>query len=139
MSRRGLLFVDRVNNYALSPELLMGAMVRIADLDPDDRGSFEGRSIAIVRYVAELNLPEDERADAVLSIGFRLEALARLEVANASQWRLTGSEEGLDLLHSHVVRCAAEEPLVRSGEEMRFDHDGFHRRLLAISDPAGQA
>lgn len=138
MTKRGRKFVDKVNEVDLDPELLMGAMVAISELKPGDRQSFEGRTFAIAKYLAAQSLPDARRRDAVLAVGFRFEALAKLEVINAEGWRLPG-RDGADWLHTDVVRCAAMEPLVQTGEDIRFDADSFHRRLLGIATPAGLA
>ncbi len=68
-----------------------------------------------------------------------LEALARLTVVDVPSWRVSGAEDGADFLHEDGIRCAAEEPLVPVKDNMTFDSDSFHRRLLVISDPAGEA
>lgn len=127
-------FFKRINEYQLEPELLMGAMEAIADLAPDDRKSFEGRTITIVRFVHEQDFPDDDRADAAMAINFRLMALAKLNLPGFRQWRIIAStKDDPDLLHEDVVRCAAIEPLVRDGEDLSFDRNSFTRRLAVIT------
>ena len=127
-------FFDQINRYRLDSELLMGALEAIADLDPEDRKSFEGRAIAIIRFVHEQNIADDERTDAAMSINSRLMALAKLDVPAFPVWRIVAEgKDDPDLLHEDVVQCAAEEPLVRDGEDLSFDGARFTNRLAGIT------
>lgn len=130
----GQAFLDQINRDGLDPELLMGALEAIADLDPEDRKSFEGRTIAIIRFVHEHDIPDDERTDAAMSINFRLMALAELDVPAFPVWRIVAEgKDDPDLLHEDVVQCAAEEPLIRGGEDLSFDRARFTSRLASIT------
>ncbi len=127
-------FFDQINRYRLDPELLMGALDAIADMDPEDRKSFEGRTIAIIRFVHEQDIADNEGTDAVMSINFRLMALAKLDVPAFPVWRIVAEgKDDPDLLHEDVARCAAEEPLVRDGEDLSFDRARFTSRLAGIT------
>jgi hypothetical protein len=112
----------------------MGALEAIADMTPEDRKSFEGRTIAIIRFVHEQDIPDEERTDAAMSINFRLIALAKLDVPAFPIWRIAAKgKDDPDLLHEDVVQCAAEEPLVRDGEDLSFDRACFTSRLARIT------
>jgi len=124
----------QINRYQLDPELLMCALEAIADMDPEDRKSFEGRTITIIRLVHERDIPDEERSDAAMAINFRLMALAKLDVPAFPIWRIAAEgKEDPDLLHEDVVQCAAEEPLVRDGEDLSFERGRFTERLADIS------
>jgi len=42
-------------------------------------------------------------------------------------------------VHDELVRAAAEEPMIQVDEEVVFDADSFHRRLLALAEMHGEA
>lgn len=129
----GQKLIDRINAIQLDPELLMGAMEAVADMDPEDRKTFDGRTITIVRFVHEQDFSQNEGIDAAMSINFRLMALARLDLLAVPEWRITAGRDGdPDLLHENVMRCAATEPLLRDGEDVIFDRDRFEQRLAAM-------
>jgi hypothetical protein len=130
----GQAFFDRIDRYQLDPELLMGALEAIADMDPADRKSFEGRTITIIRFVHERDIPDDERSDAAMAINFRLMALAKLDLPAFPVWRVVAERtDDPDLLHEDVLRCAADEPLVRDPEDLSFDRGRFTKRLADIT------
>ena len=131
---KGMRFFDQIDRYQLKPELLMGALEAIAGMEPDDRKTFEGRTITIIRFVHESDIPEDERSDAAMSINFRLMALAKLDLPAFPVWRIIAErKDDPDLLHEDVLQCAAIEPLVRDGEDLNFHRSNFTKRLAGIT------
>lgn len=122
-------FFDQIKRYELDPELLMGTLEAIADMEPEDRKSFEGRTITIIRFVHERDVSDGDRPDAAMAINFRLMALAKLDLPAF----VADRKDGPDLLHEDVLRCAAQEPLVRDGEDLSFDRRHFTKRLADIT------
>lgn len=114
-------------------------MQAVDELPAGDRG-FESTSILIVRHVHELDLPERKRMDLSMAINFRFMAFARLiESGGGRGWTWPAKEQGCTLVHSELMRAAAEEPMIEVDENVCFDPDSFQRRLLAIAEVHGEA
>jgi hypothetical protein len=126
------------NKTKVDPELIGEVLKAVDGLAPEDR-DFEGTTITIIRLVSELGLPERERMDLSLAINFRMMALARLmEKGGGRGWTFPGGE-GCTYLHEELIRAAAEEPMILVNDEVTFDADSFHRRLLALAEMHGEA
>jgi hypothetical protein len=126
------------NKAKVDPQLMEEVLKAVDELPPEDR-DFEGMSITIVRLVSELGLPERDRMKLGLAINFRMMALGRLTQQGGGRgWTFPGGE-GCTYLHEELIRAAAEEPMVMVDDEVTFDPDSFHRRLLALAEPHGEA
>jgi hypothetical protein len=92
-----------------------------------------------VKRVHELDLPDEQRGDLAMAINFRLMALARLmEKGGGRGWTAPG-KEGCTFVHEELVQAAAEEPMIEVESQITFDPESFHRRLLALAEPHGEA
>ena len=130
--------LKQANKVKVDPEIMTDILQAVASLPAGDR-DFEGTTIEIVKRVADLDLPERERMDLGLAINFRFMAFARLmQNGGGRGWRLPG-EEGCTFVHEELVQAAAEEPMIEVNEEVVFDEESFHRRLLALAEPHGEA
>lgn len=130
--------LKRVNRTKVAPQLIEDVLEAVADL-PAHLRDFEGTTIEIAKCVAELELPERQRMDLGLAINFRLMAFARLMSDGGGRgWKLPGND-GCTFVHGELVRAAAEEPVIEVDEQVMFDADSFHRRLLALAEMHGEA
>jgi len=130
--------IERVNKYRLPAKLLKAATAVLADLPQESRRTFEGRAIAVIHLLDELNYPGgSKRALIATSIQFRLEALARLRDCPAYKaWAVRAREKsGPDFVHSDLLAAAAVEPIIGEpeGHEVRFDETKFFERVLRIT------
>jgi hypothetical protein len=130
--------LKRANETKVDPQLMGEILEAVADLPADDR-DFEGTTIEIVKRVHELDLPDEQRGDLAMAINFRLMALARLmEKGGGRGWTAPG-KEGCTFVHEELVQAAAEEPMIEVESQITFDPESFHRRLLALAEPHGEA
>ena len=131
-------FLKHANKVKVDPELMNDILKAVADLPAGDR-DFEGTTIEVVKRVADLDLPERERMDLGLAINFRFMAFARLMQSGGGRgWRVPG-KDGCTFVHEELIRAAAEEPMIQVNDEVVFDEESFHRRLLALAETHGEA
>lgn len=130
--------LENVNATALSPELLMAALVAIDEMPPEDRPDMTARMMVVISTL-QREAPEADRAGLAMAVNFRLTALAHLMTSE----RLAGFKQpgGLDyeLISEDVVRTAAVVPLRMIDDELSFDPHQFRDHLLSIASPAGKA
>jgi hypothetical protein len=130
--------LKRANQTKVDPKLIGEILEAVADL-PVGQRDFEGTTIEIVKRVGGLGLPDRERGDLAMAINFRLMALARLmEKGGGRGWTMPGNE-GCTFVHEELVQAAAEEPMIEVDAQITFDPESFHRRLLALAEPHGEA
>lgn len=130
--------LKRVNKTKVDPQLMEEILEAVAEL-PADHRDFEGTTIEIVKRVADLGLPERDRMDLSMAINFRFMAFARLmQDGGGRGWREAG-KDGCTFVHGELVQAAAEEPVIERDEQIVFDADSFHRRLLALAEMHGEA
>ncbi len=131
------MMLDRINEPAVTPEILGEAMQAIAELPEDDRRDMTATMIAIFRFVDDLKDVDKEGLS--LAIYWRLAALARLTADGALRGFARPGLAGAEWLHEDVIRCAAELPVIEVGDDITFDEAAFQARLLAIASPEGSA
>ena len=111
----------------------------IAELPEEDRRDVTAQMLRVIRYLDDAGTG-DGRAALGLAINFRIRALARLTADGGLQgFRYPGAAEGMDWLHTDVVRAAAEVPLREVDDDAVFDPAEFHNHLLKIAATAGNA
>jgi hypothetical protein len=126
------------NRAKVDPQLMEQVLEAVDALPPEHR-DFEGMTIEIVKLVSELGLPERERTKLSLAINFRLMALGRLTKSGGGRGWTFPAGKGCTYLHEELIRAAAEEPMILVDDDVSFDADSFHRRLLALAEPHGEA
>lgn len=133
-------FVEKAFKTPISPELLADVLGVFAELEPDERQSYEVRAFRVFQLLDERREPGD-RAALAFAIQLRLEALARLhDDRGLRAWTLPGEQEGMDYVHGDVVSAAAAEPLISiNAHEAGFDRDTFRARVLASAATRGSA
>jgi hypothetical protein len=130
--------LKRANETKVDPQLMGEILEAVADLPADDR-DFEGTTIEIVKRVHELDLPDEQRGDLAMAINFRLMALARKMEKGGGRGSTAPGKEGCTFVHEELVQAAAEEPMIEVESQITFDPESFHRRLLALAEPHGEA
>lgn len=126
------------NETTVDPQLMEDIMTAVAEL-PARQRDFEGTTIEIVKRVGELELGDRERGDLAMALSFRFRALARLmEHGGGRGWTMP-RKDGCTFVHGELVRAAAEEPMIEVGNQVEFDPESFHRRLLALAEMHGEA
>lgn len=132
-------YLDRMNRVTVTAELLAEVMQMHAAMPAEDRGDLAARSCGVFALLDDRVAP-DQLGPLTAAIDFRLTALARLiDERGGRGFTLPGGEQGLEMIHPDLVRCAAEEPLIEKGNKLAFDVDSFQRRLLGVTEPHGQA
>ncbi len=119
---------------------IMKAAVEAIGKLPDTDRDFTGRSLAIIRLLDELRVPDKDRAEIAMSIMNRMEALARLHTEKAYRaWSMASNTPGMEFIHSDLVEAAASEPLIIGDRDAHFDPTSFFNRVLEQSDLRGKA
>ncbi|WP_330085281.1 hypothetical protein [Methylocystis iwaonis] len=133
--------LERANRTPVSPNLLGDAMEAIAGMSPENRSIFEARTLRLIQLLANKGLTERRRADLVMALSFRLEALAHLvDGDHVKGWTLPGQADGATYLHADILKAAVKEPLIESAEgSPTFDAPAFGRRVLEIAKAKGRA
>jgi hypothetical protein len=105
----------------------------------------EGRRDITAQVVRAIHYRDDAgiehgRPELGLAISFRIRALARLTADGGLQgFRQPGSEEGMDWLHTDVLRAATDVPLRQTEDDAAFDAAEVHEYLSKIATTAGSA
>lgn len=134
--------IDQINKTQMPAELLIEANEAHSQLSKEDRRDKTARTIAFIKVLDELDYSDVRSQNLLPAIGFRLTALARLELAEHPEgkaWSLPGSEEGLVYAHEDLFKAAAAEPLIEMDGQVYFDRDSFYRRLLSLTEQHGNA
>lgn len=132
-------YLNRMNRVRVTPELLAEVMQMHATMPAEDRGDLAARSCRVFALLDE-RVARDQLGPLTAAIDFRLTALARLiDEQGGRGFTLPGDEQGLQMIHPDLVRCAAEEPLIEQDNHLAFDVKSFQRRLLSVTKPHGQA
>lgn len=134
-------FLDRINRTRVPPDLLAEIMARYAAMAPSERGSLEARALELIQLLESKRLSQDLRADLLLAVQFRMEALAHCALDSAAEgWTLPGMEAGQVLMHADLIKAAAEMPLVEDHlKRVVFDYAGLKERTLLLVRPDGRA
>lgn len=133
--------LDRINRTKVPPELLAEVMARYAAMVPSERGSFEARALELIQLLDAKGFSEERKADLLLAIQFRMEALAHCALDSAAQgWSMSGMESGQVLLHPDLVNAATEVPLVEDHlKRVVFDYASLKEQALLLVRPDGRA
>jgi hypothetical protein len=122
---------DRLANIPIPVELFQAAVEMLGDLPEEDRKSFEGRTLAVIRLLDEHGVTEFEQRTAFLTgIQFRLEALSWLHTEPAYRaWSMKSGTPGMDYIHSDLVEATGQDCETREGGRERLpDSEGpWHR------------
>ena len=134
-------FLDTINRTKVPPDLLAEVMARYAGMVPSERGSFEARALELIQLLDAKGFSEERKADLLLAIQFRMEALAHCALDSAAEgWTLPGMETGQVLMHADLIKAAAEMPLVEDHlKRVVFDYAGLKERTLLLVRPDGRA
>lgn len=132
-------YLRRVNRVKVAPELLAEVMQVHAALPAEDRSDMAARACSVFALLDD-RVSRDQLGPLTAAIDFRLIALARLvDEEGARGFTVPGGQQGLEMIHPDLVRCAAEELLIERGSEVAFDAENFRKRLLAITEMRGEA
>lgn len=134
-------FLDTINRTKVPPDLLAEVMAQYAGMVPSERGSFEARALELIQLLDAKGFREERKADLLLAIQFRMEALAHCALDCAAQgWSMSGMEAGQVLLHADLIKAAAEVPLTEDHvRRVVFDYDSLRERTLLLVRPDGRA
>lgn len=139
MSKNPTVF-DIANSTLIDGDLLAEVYASEASMSPEEHKTPGRRRDRLVKLLQRLGLDEDRLRSLVASIELRQVALDRLiQDGDAPGFARPAAKEGMSRVHRDLFRCAGEEPLVRIGEEVRFDPASFQRRLLTFTDVQGSA
>lgn len=133
-------FLDRINRTRVPPDLLAEVMARYAAMAPSERGALEARAFEVIQLLEAKGFRQNLKADLLLAIQFRMEALAHCALDSAAEgWTLPGMETGQVLMHADLIKAAAETPLVEDHlKRVVFDYAGLKERTLLVW-PDGRA
>ena len=132
--------LEVVNSTPIDGDLLADVYASEASMLAGEHKRPELRRARLVELLQELGENDDRLRALVASIEFRQVALDRLiRDGGAHGFAGPAPREGMSRVHRDLFRCAGEEPLVRVGEEVRFDTTSFQRRLLNFTDVQGNA
>jgi hypothetical protein len=132
--------LEGVANTPVPVELFEDALNAIADLTDEARNDPTGRMLAVIRVADRWRASNrQEKTRIVVSLNFRLEALAALSKQSAYRaWAMKSGTVGMDYIHADLVEAAAIEPLILTDEEAHFDPTSFFERVLSISEARGR-
>jgi len=130
--------LTRANKTKVYPKLMEDHIKAVEEL-PEGHRDYEGTTIEIVKRVEDLNLPDRQQGDLAVAISFRFQAFAHLMRNGGGRGWTAPGKDGCTFVHEELVRAAAEEPVIEVDRELVFDPESFHRRLLALAEPHGEA
>lgn len=124
--------LDNANQIAITKDDLVGVFGEMEAL------GVNRRDVGAVMYMITRRYKYDpSRAGAVL---LRYQALVRLlEEEGLPGWELPAINERPAAPTGALLAAAAIEPLVEIGNEVAFEHDAFIRKVLELSESAGEA
>lgn len=132
--------LEVVNSTPIDGDLLADVYALEASMSPAEHKRPGLRRARLVELLQKLGENDDRLRALVASIEFRQVGLERLvRDGGAPGFANPSPREGMSRVHRDLFRCAGEEPLVRVGEEVRFDTTSFQRRLLTFTDVQGNA
>ena len=116
--------IAKANRTVLSHDEMFTFAKEAGLLDAEDR-NFDGHTITAIRVF-------DADENKVLSVMFRMEALARLVREGIPGW--TGSEQpnGAIMTHAAIFAATGVEPLIERDGKLVFDREAFLRRVFQI-------
>lgn len=117
--------IKRINETSLSKEEMFKFAEEAGLLDPEER-DFEGHVITAARVF-------EGDADKILSVMFRMRALARLVTEGIPGWTKPEQPDGAVMTHGALFVAAGVEPLTESGGEVAFDREKMLRRVFQLA------
>jgi hypothetical protein len=132
MDEGSMKVLERVNRTSVTKNDILQFITELANREADDR-DFEGRTILLIRL-------QRGNPDKVLSIEFRMEALAQLfGGAEPKAWTLPPLPDGAIPTAEPVFAAAAEQPLIEVDGRPAFERDTFFAKVLELAAVAGHS
>lgn len=110
--------IDAANKAPLTVKLFEELLAEVDSLPAEDRADMTARTLAMIRYLKDARVSDEDRASILISVQFRMIALARLHDEPAfGAWSLKARKSGPDYIHRTLIETAATHPLIeRNGD-----------------------
>lgn len=119
-------FLNRMNSQALTAEDLQ-QVLQEADVDLERAiRSADGRGILVA--LAEAIKKVSTSLDGGLALHHRLQGVSAV-LRDSQGWELP-MDDGISLVRKELLSIAADQPLIRDGEQITFDRKSFLDRAL---------
>ena len=130
--------IEKVNEESVPLDLFKNLVELIGDLPEGERSDMEGRTMAMIHFLNAADI-EGNHALIMMSVQFRMAALARLRQEPAYRaWSLNAEGSG-DYVHEVLVETAATQRLIELEGEPAFEPKSFFRAALELSEAGGRA